>query len=138
MLEIYTDGASRGNPGPAAWAFVIFRDGRVLEQECGYIGEATNNTAEYHAIINALKKAKEYTTGKIRLYSDSELAVKQLNGIYKTKKPHLRELREEVDALSVQFERVIFSHVRRENPHIETCDALCNASLDRRGIFPGG
>jgi ribonuclease HI len=132
MLRIYTDGASRGNPGPAAWAFIMFRNGTMVEKECGQIGRVTNNIAEYTAIINALKKAKKYTTGEVTLYSDSELAINQLNNVYKTRKSHLRELRETVYALRAAFEKVTFFHVEREDPLIQRCDALCNACLDRQ------
>ncbi len=132
-LQIYTDGASRGNPGPAAWAFVLVKNGEVLDEDCGYLGESTNNTAEYSAIINALKRAQESTSEKITVYSDSELAVKQINRVYRTNKQHLADLRDTVYSLCRHFEGVEFSHVPRENKYIERCDMLCNRCLDTRG-----
>ncbi|MEA1994407.1 MAG: ribonuclease HI family protein [Euryarchaeota archaeon] len=134
MLKIYTDGASRGNPGPAAWAYIIFEDKKIQEENSGYLGEATNNTVEYNAIINALKRAKGYNEKEIQVYSDSELAIKQINREYKTNKPHLRKLRDKIYSLSQKFRNIEFAHVPRENKYIQRCDALCNRSLDGRGF----
>ena len=66
ILEIYVDGASRGNPGPAAWSFIFVKDNQIIHQNSGYIGNATNNTAEYKAIINALNEAEKYTRWQVR------------------------------------------------------------------------
>lgn len=130
ILEIYTDGASRINPGPSAWAFIFVKEGNIFYQNCGHLGEATNNIAEYKAIINALKEAQKYTGGKIRIYSDSELAIRQINKNYRINKKHLSELCEEIYSLCQKFEKVEFLHVHRENMHIKKCDELCNKCLN--------
>jgi hypothetical protein len=83
-LEIYTDGASRGNPGPAAYAFIFVRHGAVMFEESSFIGTATNNTAEYSAIVAAVRRAKESANTSVVVYSDSELVVRQINGQYRT------------------------------------------------------
>ncbi|MHA1156875.1 MAG: ribonuclease HI family protein, partial [Candidatus Heimdallarchaeota archaeon] len=77
VLKIYVDGASRGNPGPAASAFLFIHNDSVIHEEYEFIGTATNNTAEYQAIINALKVAEKFSRGHIQVYSDSNLAVQQ-------------------------------------------------------------
>ncbi|MHA2108867.1 MAG: ribonuclease HI family protein, partial [Candidatus Hodarchaeales archaeon] len=91
-FSIFTDGAARGNPGPAAAAFLFVKNDRIVHQQNYFLGNQTNNQAEYQAIIKALEIAKEYTNESIILASDSELVIKQLNGEYKVKNPHLRIL----------------------------------------------
>lgn len=132
-LAIYTDGASRGNPGHAAYAFIFVRDGRAVLERSGYIGIATNNTAEYRAIIAALTEAAKETDGPVRIYSDSELVVRQLTGAYRVNKEHLRALKDEVLSLAGQFQSVAFAPVRRTDPWIGRADDLCNRELDARG-----
>jgi ribonuclease HI len=127
---IYTDGASRGNPGPAAAAFIFLENEKIIFEQNFYLGVQTNNQAEYQAIIKALEKIVEYTHGKITIFSDSELVVKQLNGEYRVNKPHLRELFNEVDELKKQFTRVNFLYVPRSNQWIKLADQLCNKILD--------
>ena len=78
ILKIYVDGASRGNPGPAASAFLSIHDGNIIHEECLFIGTATNNTAEYRAIINALKTVERFSRGHLQVYSDSNLAIQQI------------------------------------------------------------
>ncbi|QYZ78867.1 ribonuclease HI family protein [Methanofollis formosanus] len=131
-LAIYTDGASRGNPGPAAYAYLFVRDGEVVHEASGLAGVTTNNTAEYMAVINALREARSWTDGPVDLYSDSELVVRQLRGEYRVNKEHLRALREEVFALAGAFSAVTFSSVRRSDRYVSRADALCNLELDRR------
>ena len=128
-LEIYTDGASRGNPGPAAYAFIFVRHGSVIFEESSFIGNATNNTAEYSAIIAAIRRAHESTNGAVIVSSDSELVVRQINGEYRIKQPHLAELRAVLVQFEKQFSSLSFRNVPRENPFIRRCDALCNATL---------
>jgi len=130
VIEIYTDGASRGNPGPAAWAYIFVKDRNIIHQNCGYIGRATNNTAEYLAIINALKDAEKYTRRQIKIFSDSELVIKQIKKEYRINKPHLSQLCSEVYSLMKKFEKVEFSNVRRENGFVRQTDMLCNECLD--------
>ncbi len=132
ILEIYTDGAARGNPGPAAWAYILVKDGDIIKQGSEFIGHATNNTAEYHAIINALKAAEKYTRWEIKIFSDSELVIRQINKEYRIKKAHLSQLCSEVYLLVQKFEKVKFFHVGRENNFIKQTDKLCNDCLDRK------
>lgn len=129
-LVIYTDGGSRGNPGPAALGAV------VGDREYGeYLGEMTNNQAEYRAVIFALKKAKQLMGSKkaedaeVEVRMDSELIVKQLNGEYKIKEPELQPLFVEVWNLRLDFKKVDFRHVRREQN--KAADSLVNQALDR-------
>jgi len=85
-VTLYTDGASRGNPGDAAWAYVIVREGEIIASSAGYIGIATNNVAEYNAVINGLRAARAHTKEGLLVRSDSELVVRQLTGRYRIKK----------------------------------------------------
>lgn len=129
-LVIYTDGGARGNPGPAALGVVV-GDKEYSE----YLGEATNNQAEYRALIFALKKAKALLGGKkaeeaeVEVRMDSELIVRQLNGEYKIKEPELQPLFIEVWNLRLDFKKVEFRHVPREQN--KRADELVNKELDR-------
>ena len=130
-LYIYTDGASRGNPGDAAWAYVILdQDEEVISRQSGYIGHSTNNQAEYFAVIRALQRAKDLTRGKINLYSDSQLLVNQVTGSWKVKDDELGRLYGRVRSLIGEFPRVNFTHLPRENSYISNADELCNERLD--------
>ena len=131
-LRIYVDGASRGNPGPAACAFVIKRGRETLARESRFLGRATNNEAEYRGIIAALEAAGEIGAGSAAVFSDSQLAVRQINGEYGVRCPHLQELYRQVVALLGKFTRVAFRHRPRTDPGIGECDTLCNAALDSR------
>ena len=133
-LKIYVDGASRGNPGPAASAFLLVHNDSIIQDECVFIGTATNNTAEYRAIINALKVAEKFSRGHIQVYSDSNLAVQQINKKWKINYPHLSKMCSEVYKLCKKFEKVEFLHVGRNNPYIQKCDKLCNERLDAEGF----
>ena len=125
----YSDGASRGNPGPAAVGFVLLApDGTELWGEGRCIGRATNNVAEYRGAIAALTKAKELALTELELRMDSELVVKQLRGEYRVKDASLAVLKREVDALLASFRSVRVRHVRREENR-ET-DRLANEALD--------
>ncbi|MBN1896980.1 MAG: ribonuclease HI family protein [Candidatus Aenigmarchaeota archaeon] len=131
-LVIYTDGGSRGNPGPAAFALLIYDiKGKLLESHSEYIGENTNNVAEYRGMLKALKMAKKHGDGNVTCTMDSELAVMQLSGKYKVKKPHLKELYEMVKAEEKNFRSVKYEHVKRENQYITCADAMLNRTLDR-------
>ncbi len=131
ILKIYTDGAARGNPGPAAYAFLFVNNNGIIHQGFGYIGIATNNTAEYKAIINALKAAEKLHKGHLQVFSDSNLAVQQINKKWKINYPHLSELCSEVYKLCQKYEKVEFFHVSRKNRYIQKCDELCNSQLDK-------
>ena len=132
-VTLYTDGASRGNPGDAAWVYVIVWDGAVAASSSGFIGKATNNVAEYHAVINGLRAAREFTRGHLEVRSDSELVVRQLTGRYRITKEHLAALAAEVRQLSRHFTKVRFENVPREDPCIQVADRLCNEVLDAEG-----
>jgi ribonuclease HI len=127
---LYTDGASRGNPGDAAWAYVIVRDGSVVAGSSGFLGTATNNVAEYHAVINGLSAARKFTKGALTVRSDSELVVRQLTGRYRITKEHLAALADEVRGLMREFAEGRVESVPREHPCIQVADRLCNETLD--------
>src|SRR5262245_50078949 len=130
MLTVFTDGASRGNPGQAAWAYVIERDGETLAEEANRLGLMTNNQAEYTALVRALEHALELGPGdRVVVHSDSELMVKQLNGEYRVKNEDLVPLYEEAKGLVRRFAQpVVFRHVRRGQN--QRADQLCNEALD--------
>jgi ribonuclease HI len=132
-IVIYTDGGSRGNPGPAAIAVLIYDGrGKLLASHSEYIGETTNNVAEYRAVLKALKLAKRHGAGKsVSCVMDSELVARQLSGKYKTKKSHLLELYLLVKDGEKAFSSVVYSNVRRDDEKISLADYLLNASLDR-------
>ncbi len=134
ILKIYTDGAARGNPGPAAFAFLFVHNDEIIHEGSNYIGTATNNTAEYQAIINALKTAERFHRGHLQVYSDSNLAVQQINKKWKINEPHLSKLCSEVYRLCEKYEKVEFFHVGRSNPYIKRCDTLCNERLNAEGF----
>ena len=128
--KLSTDGGARGNPGPAAYGYVLEADdGTVLDARGETIGVATNNVAEYRALIAGLEKAVELGIDELEVVSDSELLVKQMRGEYKVKNPGLRELNAEAEALARRLRRVRFTAVRRE--HNELADRLVNEALDR-------
>lgn len=131
---IYTDGGSRGNPGPAAYAYVIKRPGQAdIEVKC-YLGSTTNNIAEYTGMLKALEHAKQLGGKKLLLNSDSELMVKQMNGVYKVKNEGLLPLFRQATLLRKQFDNITFKHIYRDqNSH---ADALCNEAMDDRSPLP--
>jgi ribonuclease HI len=132
VLRIHTDGASRGNPGAAAFAYVIARDGEPPIEAAGCLGEMTNNQAEYTALVRALERALELGADHgLLIHSDSELLVKQMNGEYRVKNEELRGLYERAQALRRRFRGpVSIRHVRRADN--SRADALCNEALDGR------
>jgi len=134
ILKVYTDGAARGNPGPAASAFLFIHNDNIIHEESNYIGTATNNTAEYHAIINALKAAERFHKGILQVYSDSNLVVQQINNKWKINYPHLAKLCRLVHQLCENYKKVEFFHVGRDNSYIKKCDTLCNERLDVEGL----
>jgi ribonuclease HI len=127
---LYTDGGSRGNPGPAASAFVLeAEDGTVLDARGETIGVATNNVAEYRALLAGLERAVEVGVDELEVVSDSELLVKQMRGEYKVKNAALRELSLGAARLGREIGKVSYRAVRRE--HNELADRLVNDALDR-------
>lgn len=127
--RLFTDGGARGNPGPAAYGFVLeSEDGTVLAAEGEAIGTATNNVAEYSGLIAGLEKAIELHVPQVEVVSDSELMVKQMRGEYRVKNEALRELYDEATALARRLENVEYRHVKRA--HNELADKLVNDALD--------
>jgi ribonuclease HI len=127
--RLFTDGGARGNPGPAAAAYVLeTEDGTVLDARGETIGVATNNVAEYRALIGGLARAVELGVDDLEVVSDSELLVKQMTGEYRIKNAALIELSLEAARLARGIGRVTYSAVRRaEN---ELADSLVNEALD--------
>jgi len=131
-VRLFTDGGARGNPGPAAAAYVLeAEDGTVLAAEGEAIGTATNNVAEYRALLAGLEKAAELGLDRVEVVSDSELLVKQMRGEYKVKNKALQDLFLEASRLARSIHRVTYTGVRRQ--HNELADSLVNEALDRAG-----
>jgi probable phosphoglycerate mutase len=127
--RLFTDGGARGNPGPAAYGFVLeAEDGTVLAAEGAAIGTATNNVAEYSGLIAGLRRALELHVSDVELVSDSELMVKQMRGEYRVKNEALRGLFLEATALARRLGSVEYRHVKRA--HNELADRLVNEALD--------
>jgi len=127
--RLFTDGGARGNPGPAAYAYVLeAEDGTVLVSLGRAIGVATNNVAEYSALVAGLEQAVELGVDEVEVVSDSELMVKQMRGEYKIKNEALRALSLDAARLARQLGRVTYTAVRRE--HNVLADRLVNEALD--------
>jgi ribonuclease HI len=130
--RLSTDGGARGNPGPAAYGYVLeTEDGTVLAADGQAIGVATNNVAEYRALVEGLRKAVELHVVELEVVSDSELVVHQMRGEWKIKNEALRVLWGEAQALADQLSDVRYTAVRRE--HNELADRLVNEALDAAG-----
>ncbi len=132
-LVINTDGASRSNPGPASYGFVIrVKDGEILHQEGGAIGVNTNNVAEYTAVCKALEYVKDHYSHKaphqIQVLLDSLLVASQLSGLYKLKNPNLKTFFDRIKSLEFDLGQVSYSHIRREQNFL--ADRLANQALD--------
>lgn len=125
---IYSDGGARGNPGPAAIGVVISQDNKVVTTISRCIGETTNNQAEYQAIIAGLEKVIELKAETVECFLDSELVVKQLRHEYKVKNKDLATLFVKAHNLSLQFKKISFNHVPREEN--KAADKLVNEALD--------
>ena len=127
--RLSTDGGARGNPGPAAFGYVLeTEDGTVLDARGEAIGVATNNVAEYRALIAGLEAALERGVNELEVVSDSELVVKQMRGEYKVKNEALRELSLAAARLARQLGKVVYTAVKREQN--ELADRLVNEALD--------
>lgn len=134
FVYIVTDGASRGNPGAAAIGFGLYdKDWNEIMKKTKYIGKATNNEAEYKALIWALKIASKYCKRKIKHYTDSQLLVKQLKGAYAVRANNLKPLVKKVHKREKAFDTCTHVHVPRENEHIQQIDYSINKTLDEKG-----
>ena len=128
---LHCDGASRGNPGPAGAGMVLFDpQGRLQARKGRYLGETTNNVAEYQALLLGLEEAQRLGVKQLRVLADSELMVKQLTGRYRVKSPHLIPLwRQAINALK-KFDAWAIAHVPREENHL--ADEAANRAIDQR------
>jgi ribonuclease HI len=136
-LRLHTDGAARGNPGPAGLGMVIEdEDGLRLWGGCSYAGELTNNQAEYLALLAGLRKAAEWRPDRLEVFLDSQLVVEQLAGRYRIKNADLRPLAAEVQRLLAGFPDVAVSHVPRERNR--GADGLANQAIDEHQGRSGG
>lgn len=128
-LVIYADGAARGNPGPAGIGVVIEDErGRVLKELSQFVGQKTNNQAEYMALIQGLEKAAEYRADAVQIRLDSELLVRQIRGEYKVKSPLLKPLRNKVQRLLAEYKVVGIEHIERR--YNRAADRLANRAID--------
>jgi len=134
---VHVDGGARGNPGPAAAACVISTPaGEVLDEHAELLGTATNNVAEYRALLLGLRRARELGASEVQIVGDSELIAKQVRGVYKVKHEAMRPLHREAMAALAAFERWSIRTVPREqNAH---ADALVNAALDQARAAASG
>jgi ribonuclease HI len=127
--KLFTDGGSRGNPGPSAYAYVLeAEDGTVLDARGEAIGIATNNVAEYAALVAGLERAAEAGVSELEVISDSELMVKQMRGEYKVRNRALQDLFLDASRAARRIHTVTYTAVRRE--HNELADSLVNEALD--------
>jgi ribonuclease HI len=131
-LNVYSDGGARGNPGPAAAAYLILTEtNTVVKSDSRFLGKRTNNQAEYEALNMALEAATELAAEEVVCHLDSELVCRQLTGTYKVKNPGLRTLWNRTQELKGCFKTIHFFNVRREDKWIAKADRLVNERLDQ-------
>jgi ribonuclease HI len=131
-LSVYTDGASRGNPGPSAISYAMYDfTGNLIEKGAKCIGKHTNSEAEYEALLWAMEKVRERTCDHLKLFSDSEFMVKQINGKYKASNERMKKYLAMTLANKKLFTTFDVRHVPRDNPRIQLVDQLANDALDR-------
>lgn len=131
ILEIYTDGASKNNPGKGACAFVFVLNDQVIYKEAHFLGDTTNNQAEYQGLIKALDKAIEYTRWNIKVFSDSELLVNQMSGNWRVKDPMIKTLYREASEKERGIQQIEYLHVPRTNQYIKQADKFCNDCIKK-------
>ncbi len=128
-IVAYIDGGARGNPGPAGYGVRVENpQGELLEEFHGFLGSATNNIAEYNALLAALRYARQHGHRIVRIKSDSELLVKQMKGEYRVKHPGLQPLYQQAQTLARDLDHVAYEHVRREQN--KDADRLANQAMD--------
>lgn len=136
-LQAYIDGGARGNPGPAGYGVLIQDESEnVIHEEARFIGVQTNNYAEYRALIYALQYAVDNGVESFRVYSDSELLVRQINGQYKVKAPNLKPVFAEASSLVARIPNFRISHIPRRKNHL--ADKLANKAMDQSDLDPTG
>lgn len=128
MIEIFTDGGSRGNPGKSACAFIVYEEGKLIFSKYFYLNIGTNNSAEYQGLNKALDYVIENKIPDVRIFSDSELMVRQVNKVYKVKEESLKILYNEVDSKIKKISKFEIIHIRREKN--KEADLLVNKCLD--------
>jgi ribonuclease HI len=134
-IQIYSDGASRGNPGPSAIAYTIYDEqNNLIDQASKYIGRATNSEAEYDALIWAMDVACSYCRNEVRFHSDSEFMINQVNGVYRVHKENMRMRLEKVNIKKSLFKQSDFVHVGRNNAKMQLVDKLANQALAKEGF----
>ena len=133
-LTIYTDGASRNNPGEAGAGIFILRDGEPVERIARYLGTTTNNIAEYTAAIIGLEQAVKLGASSVNLNADSELLVKQINGQYRVKNEGLKPLHAKIKELIAKIDNVKVQYIPREKN--KEADALANKAIDEKILNP--
>jgi len=128
-VKVFTDGGSRNNPGPAGIGVVIYdEEGKALEKIAEFLGQATNNEAEYKALLRGMEASLKYSR-QADFFLDSELLVRQLNGEYKVKNAGLKPLFDKAVVLKMGFSEINFNHIPRENN--EEADKLVNQAIDQ-------
>lgn len=131
MIEVFCDGGARGNPGPAAYGFVVKQNGTIIHEESDFLGIGTNNFAEYTALIKALEYlTQKYHREEVNFFLDSLLVVNQMSGLYKIKSASIRELVIKVRELESNFKSVSYNHVPRSMN--KEADKLVNFALDNQ------
>ena len=140
-FRLFVDGACRGNPGPASYGFILYKGDQPLLRGRGFLGEATNNIAEYTALIKGLEAAwKAGVRDSLEIYSDSQLLVRQMEGIYKVRQGHLKGLHSQAQTLLKRFRQARIFHVERDLNR--EADRLANKVLDevlkKAGQSPAG
>ncbi len=126
-VKIYTDGSSLGNPGKAAYSFIIVKDGKIVIKRRGDIGIKTNNQAEYIAVIQALKEALNKGFKYVDLFSDSQLVINQIKGKYKVKSESIKDLFLEVIRLIEEFNEISFNFIPREDEFLKIVHKECKS-----------
>lgn len=128
-ISVYSDGGARGNPGPAAYGFVVKQDDKNIHEQGGYIGIATNNAAEYTAIVEALTYLKNSFSGQdLKFFVDSQLVYSQLSGLFKVKNAAIRDFVFKIRELEADFKSVMYTHIPREQN--QEADRQVNIALD--------
>lgn len=132
--RVFSDGGARGNPGPAAIGVLVCGEkGEILKEHHETIGDATNNIAEYRAVLRGLELAREQGLEEIEYFVDSELVAHQLSGRYRVKTPHIRDLFLQAKAREQKFKKVVYQQVPRTHEKIKWVDRLVNQALDLAG-----